>query len=180
MTPCIAPPISPLSLNQLTRDYWGSFDASAIAQLAPLGKDDCYAPKFYKAPADFQEVVPAYGYVPYGMRITPGSVIFGLYLPCAPVPDDLTGSEPSALFTLQVTDDSLQHKWFDDPVSSALLGNYKPTFQSNFTAGVGSFPNLLTAPYPVVGNGLFLVEIQNQTNAQKRIEVIFGVLEVCG
>ncbi len=48
-----AMPISPLSLNQLTRDYYGQYDAAAIAQYAPLANDPCYQPKLYVAP-DFQ------------------------------------------------------------------------------------------------------------------------------
>ncbi len=62
-------PVSPLSLNQLTRDYWGQYDPAVIAQLAQLAADPCYQIKFYKAPADDQEVVAAFGYVTYGMRI---------------------------------------------------------------------------------------------------------------
>ena len=44
---------------------------------------------------------------------------------------------------------------------------------------MGSFPNLLTAPYPVVGSGLFTVEIQETSGEQQRIQLVFGVLEVC-
>jgi len=53
-------PLSPLSLNQLTRDYWGQYDPAVIGQLAPLANDPCYQIKFYKAPADDQEVIAAY------------------------------------------------------------------------------------------------------------------------
>ena len=60
--------ISPLALDQFTRDTWGSYDAAAIAQLVGLADDQCYQIKFYKAPADDQEVIPAYGYVPYGLE----------------------------------------------------------------------------------------------------------------
>ena len=111
--------LSPLSLNQLTRDTWGQYDSSAIAQLAPLAGESCYQPKFYKAPADDQEVIAGLGYAAYGLKITPGSIIFGFYLPCVPVPGALATSAPPQ-FTVQVTDISLEHAWFDDPVSSPL------------------------------------------------------------
>lgn len=114
--------ISPLSLDQLTRDTWGSYDAAAIAQLAGLAEDQGYSLKWYKAPGDNQEVFPAYGYVPYGMRVTPGSLLFGFYLPFS-----LLG--PTA-FTVQIKDQSLDHEWFDDPVSGLFLANYKPTGES--------------------------------------------------
>ncbi len=170
--------LSPLSLNQLTRDLWGQYDCSAIAQLAPLASESCYQPKFYKAPADDQEVIPAFGYAAYGLKITPGSIIFGFYLPCIPVAGDLTTSAPPP-FTVQITDISLQHKWFDDPVASLFLSNYKPGYQSIVEVQQGSFPNLICSPYPVVGNGMFGVELWETSGEDQRIELVFGVLEVC-
>jgi hypothetical protein len=171
-------PISPLSLNPLTRDLWGEFDASAIAQLAPLAADPCYRIKFYKAPADNQELLAPNGYAAYGLKITPGSIIFGFYLPCVANPGAIWLSAPLA-FTVQITDVDLEHKWFTEPISSLFLANFKPTYQT--TAGVtqGSFPNLLTAPYPVVGRGAFKTDIQDTSGIQQRIELVIGVLEVC-
>ena len=166
-------PISPLSLSPLTRDLWGEFDASAIAQLGPLASDPCYRIKFYKAPADNQELLPANGYAAYGLKISPGSLVFGFYLPA----NSLTLLPPA--FTVQITDVDLEHKWFTEPKSSLFLSNYKPTYLT--TAGVlaGSFPNLLTSPYPVVGRGAFKVDIQDTSGTQQRIELVIGVLEVC-
>ncbi|HXU79231.1 MAG TPA: hypothetical protein VN794_21815 [Methylomirabilota bacterium] len=171
-------PVSPLSLNQLTRDYWGQYDPAIIAQLSMLANDPCYQIKFYKAPADDQEVVPAYGYVTYGMRVTPGSLIFGFYLPMVVDTESPTLSAPPQ-FTVQITDVSLEHKWWDEPVASIFLSNFKPTYQSDVTLNMGSFPNLMCAPYPVVGSGQFDVEIQETSGAEQRIELVFGVLEVC-
>lgn len=167
-------PISPLSLDGLTRDYWGAFDASAIAQLAPLAEHACYQPKIYRAPAESDEVIPAYGYASYGLKITPGAIIYGFYLP------ELSQTVPvPAQFNVQVRDESLKHNWFDQPVPSYFLANCKPTFFATF-AGLGSFPNLLVAPYPVVGTGLFLVEIWETSGVQQRIELVLGVLEPIG
>jgi hypothetical protein len=163
--------ISPLSLNQLTRDLWGTFDGSIIAQLAALADDPCYLQKFYKAPADDMEVFAPNAYVPYGLQITPGSIIYGFHLPISAVP-------PS--FNVQITDVCLNRKLFDDPVSSIFLSNLKPTYQSNFSMLVGSFAHLLTAPYPVVGSGLFMVEIWETSGVQQRIQLPIGVFEVCG
>jgi hypothetical protein len=179
--PIVKPDISPLSLDALTRDTWGSFDASAIAQLAPLADDPCFQLKFYKAPADDQESMAANAFAAYGLRITPGSIIFGFYLPCVVNAGDLVASVPPA-FLVQITDVSMDHKWFDDPVASLFLANLKPTFQASYDFGslnAGSFPNLLSAPYPVTGSGLFMVEIQETSGVAQRIELVFGVLEVC-
>lgn len=170
--------LSPLSLNPLTRDLWGCYDVAIMAQLADLADDPCYQMKFYKAPNSQNELLPANGYVPYGLKITPGSLIFGFYLPMIPSPGNIPASAPGK-FTVQITDVSLKHQWFDAPLASLFLSNYKPTYQSNGFSGAGSFPNLLTAPYPVVGSGLFMVEIQESSGAQQRIELVFGVLEVC-
>ncbi len=170
--------ISPLSLNPLTRDLWGSFDAAMIAQLAEFANESCYSIKFYKAPSSQQELLAANAYAPYGLKITPGSVIFGFYLPAIPDGDMPSESVPGS-FTALITDISLDHQISDAPLSSVFYGNYKPTQQSNAFSGNGSFPNLLTSPYPVVGSGLFMVEIQESSGVQQRIELVFGVLEVC-
>ena len=171
--------VSPLSLNQLTRDYWGSYDAVAIERLAKLAKDPCYRIKFYKAPVDdpdapgaaVQNVLLAYR--TYGMKIKPGSLIFGVYLPFAtysPFPSNFP-------WTVQITDVSLGHRWWDDPISGVMIGNQKPTYMSESTLNMGGFPNLLCAPYPVVGSGEFDIEFQNLATGDFRTPLVFGVLE---
>ena len=193
-------PVSPLSLNQLTREYWGLYDSRVISQLAPLVNSKCYQPKFYKAPGDDAVLlgpstgqIAPYGYVNYGLQITPGSLIFGFYLPMRSLRATPNVWIPYLLspgpFTVQITDVSLQHTWWDDPVSSVFLANFKPTFQAGDSNNMGSFPNLLTTPYPVVGSGLFDVAIQNTDSTvdaggiaqgvAQRIQLVFGVLEVC-
>jgi hypothetical protein len=173
-----AVPISPLSLNPFTRDLWGEFDATAIAQLAALASDPCYRIKFYKAPADNQELLPANGYAPYGLKISSGSLIFGFYLPCIYNGEEPFQSVPLA-FTVQITDVDLEHKLFTEPKSSLFLANFKPTYLTLAEVPAGSFPNLLTAPYPVVGRGAFKVDIQDTSGVQQRVELVIGVLEVC-
>jgi hypothetical protein len=177
-----SPIISPMSLDALTYDYWGFYDAAVIAQLAPLSRETCYQPKFYKAPATAQEVVPANGYVTYGLKITPGSLIVGVYLPA------LVSTAQAPQYNLQITDENIHRsdgrprKFWDSPIPSFFLANYKPTFLSSLAypaaGAIGSFPNLFNAPYPVVGDGLFLVEIWETSGAQQRIELVIGCLEV--
>ena len=168
-------PLSPLSLDCLTRDLYGAFDAAAIAQLAPLADNTCYQPKFYKAPATSDEVIVGNGYASYGLKITPGSIIYAVYLP----PVSLTSPLPPQ-FNVQVTDQSLKMAWYDQPVPSYFLGNCKPTYLSSSQDIMGSAPSFLVAPYPVVGNGLFLVEIWETSGTAQRIELVFGVLEPVG
>lgn len=173
-------PVGPLSLNQLTRDYWGSYDAVTIAQLARAAVNPCYRQKFYKAPGDNQEVLGPGGFVSYGLKITPGSIIYGFYYNLFTL--------ALGRWTVQITDVSLGNKFWDNPISSDFLLNLKPTLQSDSadysipTAPItpyASFPNLLSAPYPVVGQGLFQVEIQEIQNTTQRVQLVLGVLEVC-
>ena len=171
-------PISPLSLNPLTRDLWSEFDATVIAQLAALASDPCYRIKFYKAPADNQELLPANGYAAYGLKISPGSLIFGFYLPCIFNAGNPPASVPLA-FTVQITDVDLEHKLFTEPKSSLFLANCKLTYLNLLGVPQGSFPNLMPVPYPVVGKGLFKVDIQDTSGSQQRIELVIGVMEVC-
>jgi len=168
-------PLCSLSLDCLTRDYYGAFDAYVVAQLAPLATDDCYQPKIYRAPANVDEVVAARGYVSFGMKVTPGAIFYGFYLPPITPANNLPNQ-----FNVQIRDESLKHDWFDQPVPSFFLGNDRPTYLSVGQNVIGSAPNLLDAPYPVVGNGLFSVQIWETSNAQQRIEVIFGALEPVG
>lgn len=176
-------PISPLQLDPLTRDYYAHWDAYAIGQLAPLARYlDCYAAKFYKAPASQDELIPANQYAAYGLHITPGSIIFGFYCPALVS----TGNPPA--YNVEITDIALKHKFWDEPIPSIFLGNYKPTYltadplQANGL--IATFPSLLSAPHPVVGEGLFLCEFWDTTGgtsgpqgSAQRLELIIGVLE---
>lgn len=148
--------ISPLQIDQLTRDTYGDFDAIAIAQLLPLAYDSCYKPRLYKAPDSAQELIPAGGYTSYGLTISPGSLIYGFY------------NDVAAPAVFQVTDTSLDLSLFSDPVPVGLIANDQKT--------VG-YPYLLCAPYPVVGTGLFMVEIWNNSASDARIQIVIGVLE---
>jgi hypothetical protein len=165
-------PISPLSLDTLTRDYWGSFDAAIIAQLAPLCENDCYQPKIYRAPSVSGEVLAGGAYISYGLKITPGSILVCTYLP----PSSTTAAVPGQ-FNIQLRDMSLDHLFWDQPIPSYMVANAKLTYLGTSEDTVGAFPNLLDAPYPVVGNGLFEVQIWEGSGEEQRIEVVFGVLE---
>jgi hypothetical protein len=168
-------PISPLSLQVFQRDYYGGFDALILAQLAPLCENECYQPKIYRAPALQDELLSALGYASYGLKITPGAIVYGLYLP----PSSPTSNLPGA-FNLQITDTSLKHTWWDQPVPSYMVANNRPSYLSASQDVIGSAPNLLDAPYPIVGSGLLSVEVWETSNATQRIEIVFGVLEPFG
>jgi len=166
--------ISPLSLDQLTRDTWGNYDPAAIAQIASLASDDCYKPKYYKAPDPGNEVFAANQYLPYGLKITPGSLILGIQRPADPA------TLMAPLFNVQITDTALGRKMWDSAIPSFFVGNYKATAFDTLLARIGSFPNLFPCVHPVVRDGLFLVEMWETSGEPQRIEVVLVVLEAVG
>lgn len=161
--------VSTLKLDPFTRALWGEYDALTIAQIEALANDPCFPPKFYTAP-DLQSNllgnetpgVPAANtpgsYIEYGLEIEPGSLIVGSFL---------FSTAPQS-FLVQITDVSLNHKLFDQPVPALLLGNAK-----------WNFPNLWATPHPVVGSGLFRMEFWNQLNSPQIIFLVLAVLDPC-
>jgi len=81
-------------------------------------------------------------------------------LAATPIPADLV---------FQLTDVSLEHKFFQEPVRADLVETYG--------AAEGRFPgfSLLPAPHPVVGDGLFTLEAWGTPGAQ--IVLLLGVAE---
>lgn len=148
--------VTPLQIDPYTRDIWGEFDALAIAQIAPLAYDKCYKPKLYVGLDSDAQQVEAQGYSSFGLQVLPGSLLYGFYFgaPVYPSP-----------FMFQLTDLSLGRSLFSDPVSQAFLANPKP-----------GYPRLLCAPYPVVGTGVFLVEVWNQLDEPQVIVPLIGAL----
>lgn len=170
--------ISPIQLSQQHRDYWGHYDAYIASQIAPLADDACYQPKFYKAPASADEFIQPGASVQYGLKITPGSLILGTCLPGL-----VTTSAPPS-FIVQVRDQSLQHNFWDEPIPSIFLGNFKvcglsanPLLQNG---AILSEPSWFTSPYAVVGDGLFMVSLWNPNATALRVELVFLVLEAVG
>jgi hypothetical protein len=161
--------LNSLSLDPFYRETWGSFNPLAIAQLSPMAYDDCYDPKYYKAPDDDQELMggtdvngnPIPNYLKYGLEITPGSIIWGIYHQPANGTDD-----PG--FVFKITDMSLGVEIFSSPTPDLFVTDNEPGFR----------PWFFNAPYPVVGSGLFNVEFWNQSGGQLRVNLVFGVCEV--
>jgi hypothetical protein len=182
--PHLGIPIGPLSLDQMTRDTWGIFDPLVIAKLAPLANEDCYQHKFYKSPLVTQEVLPAFGFVTQTLRITPGSILYGVYLPSIQLltPQQTGFAGPS--WNLQITDKSGSEDYniFDQPVPAFFLSNMRITYQSALpfpaVGQFGSSPYLFSDPYAITGNGLLLVQIWETSGQRQRIECVLGVLEL--
>lgn len=153
----MTPALTPLHLNQYTREVWSEYDAAAIAIIEPAIASGCYDPKIYKSPDITQEVIPANGYVSHGLRIVPGSLIIGFSFPA-----DFATTEVN----VQITDTGLDHRWYTDPVPWYFLSN-----------GKLDMPNLLRAPYPVIEPGVFLIEFWNIQDEEFRTQLQFLCLE---
>jgi hypothetical protein len=151
--------VTPLQIDSYTRDLWQEYDALAIAQLAPLAYDKCYKPKIIVCLDTQSQTVPALGYAQAGIRIRPGSIIYGFQF------GNLYAGTPQ--FNFQITDVELRHQMFSEPVSQSFLVNQK---------GV-NYPNPLTSPYPVVGKGRFLFEVWNQLNSVQIVIPLLVTLE---
>lgn len=152
--------MTPLYLNQFTREVWGEYDAYVLAQLEPAILEGCYDPRVYKAPDISQEVLGASGpssYVAAGVSITPGALILGFVFPA-----DFDTVEVN----VQVTDTGLNHKFWSSPIPWYMVSN-----------GKLDMPNLLPCPYPVVDPGKFLVEFYNVSGEQFRTQLMFLCLE---
>ena len=174
-------PIGPLSLDAMTRDTWGIYDPLVIAKLAPAAQQPCYQHKFYKSPLTPQEVLPPFGFVTQTLRITPGSLLYGIYLP------SLLSSNPAfqaPFWNIQITDKSgtEDYNLFDQPIPAFFLANARVTYQTNLPfpnpGQYGSSPNLLAEPYPITGNGLLLIQLWETSGHTQRVEAVFGVLEL--
>lgn len=69
---------------------------------------------------------------------------------------------------VQLTDVSLDHEIFDQPVPAWFLANAK-----------GDFPNIWDTPHPVVGSGLLRCEFWNQSADSQIIQLVLVVLDPC-
>ena len=135
--------LNSLQLHPYYRDTWGSYNAMINSLFAPLDHNPCYRPKYYEVPdvtlqnMNQNNAAGTPAYQQYTLRITPGSLILGFH-----------NDDDSPLFTFQMTDISTGHKFQDQPISNYFVSNND-----------NQYPSLMTGPYPVVGSGLFMVEM---------------------
>jgi len=135
--------VSSLALFSTWRDYYGAWNALVEPQFSPLEQSTCHAPRFAVLPDASKQTVPAGGKVEYNFHLVPGSIIIGMLLPGNPARD----------LSIQLTDVTLGHQFFQEPVLASLL----------FTPGAvdtALYPavTLFATPHPVVGDGLFSFE----------------------
>lgn len=148
--------INALQLWPFYRDTWGYFDAMVNPLFAPLDHNPCYRPKYYEVPDVTQQLMSradtaaAPAYQQYTLRVVPGSLLVG-YL----------NDDDAPIFTVLMTDLATGIKLWDAPISNYFLTNNN-----------NGYPSLICSPYPVVGDGLFTVELWVDPN--------LNAIERCG
>jgi len=151
--------VSSLSLFSAWRDYWGMWNGLVEPQFAPIDESKCHAPRFALLPDVSHQVVPSSGKITYNFHLPPGSVIWGIFSP-----------NPNTDYAIQLTDVTLGHQWFQEPVSISFL------FTAGSTAGDYPAALLLPTPHPVVGDGLFSFEAW--ATPGDTVLILLGVAEV--
>lgn len=132
-----------LALYSCWRDYYGMYNAYIEPQFAPLESSKCHMPRLALAPDVQHMTIPASGKITYNFHLVPGSLIWGLW-----ITPDAFNDNPA----IQLTDVSMNHQFFQEPVSAQFLISRQAT---------QLFPSytLLPTPHPVVGDGLFTLEV---------------------
>lgn len=170
-----------LRLSPLFTDYWGDQQAKFASRLDGFCKAGCFLPRFYHTPDSGSQLlgIAANGYKTYLLALPPGSFVVGYLHTTSSAPNSagpastpVINAPPNASgFTCQITDQSIDHKWFSRPVPEAyfindnLLGpstGFPPYPDNTLGFTFPSFPRLLPVPYPVVPPGQFIVEFWNQ------------------
>lgn len=150
--------VSTFALDTTWRDYFGDWSSFVEPQLSPLEESLCHAPRFATVPPIELQVIPASGKITYNFHLVPGSLVDHFYVGFA------------ADFTFQLAHVDLGHKLIQEPEAS----------QGVTTTGFqfARFPSftLLPSPLPVVGDGLFTLEIWGTPG--DRAWLILGVGEV--
>jgi hypothetical protein len=157
--------VSSLALNPAWRDYFGIWNCYVEPMLAPLELSLCHAPRFCVLPELFTRVFPASGKMMYNFHLVPGSLIWGMFVPAG----DFENDNP---VSVQLTDMNLEHRFFQEPISSDQICSTPPF------AAEGYFPPfmLLPCPHPVVGDGLYTFEAWGTPG--DTFVMVLGVAEV--
>jgi hypothetical protein len=154
--------VSTLALDAGWRDHFAMWNALVEPRLAPLEGSHCHAPRFVVAPDISNMVIPTGGKQSFNFNLVPGSILWCIW------PQGIdTGGGPTAI---QLTDVEMGHKFFQEPVDPSMI----VTNGSQF----GRFPSyfLFPTPHPVVGDGLFTLDIWGAAGGLYWI--VLGVAEV--
>ncbi len=163
--------VTPLQIDQYTRDGWGAFMPLGIKQLEPIVRSRCYKPKLYVGLDAQSQAIPGMQKSAYALTITPGSLIYGFYM-------GYVSASAFGTWAFQMTDTATGKKLWSSPVSQVFLSSNMGGGNVLGTGNPLDTPCLLVAPYPVVGRGVFEIEVWNQISTAQTIVPVIGVFEV--
>jgi hypothetical protein len=150
--------ITPLHLPGEYAATWGNVYARLAERMAPLGLSGFLRPRLFPVPEWNQRVIPHGGHVEASIVLVPGSFVWGILN----APFYLLSAVTDQHFVVQITDVSLRHKLFSEPVPAEFFQR-APAVAVASAAQCSKIPWLFEAPYPVTGSGLFVVDFWNAT-----------------
>ena len=151
--------INPLQLPGEYAATWGDAYARLAERLGPLAVVSSLRPRLFPLPQWNERVIQHGGYVKASVVLVPGSFIWGILA----APFFLLSAVVDQHFDVQITDVSLRHKLFSEPVPADFFLRM-PGVAVNSAAQCSKLPWLFESPYPVTGSGLFVVEFWNTTD----------------
>jgi hypothetical protein len=155
--------VSSLALDTSWRDYYGMWAPFVEPLVAPIDESTCHAPRLALVPDILHQVVPASGKIRFNFHLVSGSLIWGFY----------GGGFSNNQMAVQLTDVNLGHQFFQDPVTVEFL--------NTFGAGQGRFQGytILPTPHPVVGDGLFTLEVWGEPGDVAELVLLVAEVTTC-
>lgn len=152
--------LSSLALDSSWVDFYGDWASAVEPFVKAIENSGCHAPRLALVPDIYNQVIPASGKIEYNFHLPPGSLIWGFW----------AGQMSNLENQLQITDVALGYTLFQDPITAKFLVTYG--------SEVGRFPSymILPGPHPVVGDGLFTLEVWGDPGDVAAL--ILGVAEV--
>jgi hypothetical protein len=136
-----------------------SFRANVLAQMEILRRAKAYKARYYTAPDDLVEPIPAYGQIETQIRAIAGTYIWGLSV--------YQSAVNSNLVKVQVVDTSTEIRLFVDYIQAALLSQ---------STGI-RWPMLLSQPRLISEPGQINVEIYNDNATEATVQMVLYCAE---
>lgn len=143
-------------LDSTYADYWGEFLPFALESWWPIIQAACYIPRWFQAPTNALTQMTAGQYNEWSLQLPVGSFILEILhnAPITITPPISGGGPPNTTtqgtFTVQITDVSIDHKWFSNPMPDAIFWR--------IPSQTGRNGHVLPKPYPVISPGNFLIQ----------------------
>lgn len=163
-------------LNSLSQLYLPtSYRASALAQMEMLRRARGYRARWYLAPEDLEQPIPAYGQREYQVRVEPGSYVWGVSFFGIDTETNVAGQ----VVRVQVTDSCTETPFFSDYTKGAQLQTAHGDVADNFRLTVSNVPRapVLINPRLVGQPGTLDIELYNSADESMQVQLVLFVAE---